>query len=195
MTRLGPRARLVLGVLVAVLAVVAGFLLAGPGGQTGPDAELVRSHAGDPSIATVTATQQGLTRDEVQRLTVDEDGTLVALPSTAPATAAAAAQTAGPRGVVPVPVPDVAWATLAEIDAGRWPGSANAPGTKGGDTWRNREGTLPRTDTAGSSIAYREWDVNPKRRGESRDAERIVTGSDTSAWYTGDHYESFTRMR
>ncbi|PXX66437.1 guanyl-specific ribonuclease Sa [Nocardia tenerifensis] len=92
-------------------------------------------------------------------------------------------------------VPANAYDTLREIDAGRWPDSANAPGTKGGDPWMNRAGTLAAEDAAGKSITYREWDVNPKQRGRSRDAERIVTGSDGSAWYTGDHYETFTRMR
>ncbi|QIS09156.1 ribonuclease domain-containing protein [Nocardia arthritidis] len=92
-------------------------------------------------------------------------------------------------------VPDRAYATLREIDAGRWPDSANAPGTKGGDPWMNRAGTLPAKDAAGKAITYREWDVNPKQRGQTRDAERIVTGSDGSAWYTGDHYQTFTRMR
>src|SRR5438552_3455973 len=72
-------------------------------------------------------------------------------------------------------VPDRAYATLAEIDADRWPDSANAPGTKGGDTWMNRAGTLAAKDAAGKPIAYQEWDVNPKQRNRSRDAERIVT--------------------
>ncbi|MGY4101405.1 ribonuclease domain-containing protein [Nocardia sp. R16R-3T] len=92
-------------------------------------------------------------------------------------------------------VPDRAYATLAEIDAGRWPDSANASGTKGGDRWMNRAGTLPAKDSAGTAITYQEWDVNPKQPNRSRDAERIVTGSDGSAWYTSDHYETFTRMR
>ncbi|WP_227984173.1 ribonuclease domain-containing protein [Nocardia spumae] len=92
-------------------------------------------------------------------------------------------------------VPDHAYDTLAEIDAGRWPGSANAPGTKGGDQWMNRAGTLPKTDAGGRTISYQEWDVNPKKPGQSRDAERIVTGSDGTAYYTGDHYKTFTRMR
>jgi guanyl-specific ribonuclease Sa len=92
-------------------------------------------------------------------------------------------------------VPDRAYVTLAEIDAGRWPDSANAPGTKGGVPFGNREGRLPATDSAGKAIKYQEWDVNPKKPGQSRDAERIVTGSDGSAWYTGDHYDTFTRMR
>ncbi|MBF6327379.1 ribonuclease domain-containing protein [Nocardia transvalensis] len=92
-------------------------------------------------------------------------------------------------------VPDHAYRTLREIDAGRWPDSADAPGTKGGDQWMNRGGSLPRTDSSGKQITYREWDVNPKKPGRSRDAERIVTGSDGSAYYTGDHYKTFTRMR
>ncbi|WP_278265031.1 ribonuclease domain-containing protein [Nocardia sp. AG03] len=92
-------------------------------------------------------------------------------------------------------VPDRAYATLVEIDAGRWPGSANAVGTKGGEQWMNRGTKLPPKDSAGAPVTYQEWDVNPKQRNRSRDAERIVTGSDGSAWYTGDHYETFTRMR
>nr|WP_309230883.1 ribonuclease domain-containing protein [Nocardia sp. SYP-A9097] len=92
-------------------------------------------------------------------------------------------------------VPDRAYQTLVEIDAGRWPGSANAPGTHGGDTWMNRGGDLPAKDSGGKKISYQEWDVNPKKAGQGRDAERIITGSDGSAFYTGDHYNTFTRMR
>ncbi|MEV6094909.1 ribonuclease domain-containing protein [Nocardia sp. NPDC051981] len=117
--------------------------------------------------------------------------------------------TAKPGGVTPAPgvadqaappskvagVPDQAYKTLVEIDAGRWPGSANAPGTHGGDTWNNRDASLPRKDASGKAISYQEWDVNPKQPGQTRDAERIITGSDGSAYYTGDHYKTFTRMR
>lgn len=42
---------------------------------------------------------------------------------------------------------------------------------------------------------YREWDVNPKVKGQSRDDLRVVTGLDGSAYYTNDHYETFTMMR
>lgn len=92
---------------------------------------------------------------------------------------------------VPVRVTD----TLEQIDSGRWPEAANAPGTRGGDTFRNREGNLPATSANGRRITYKEWDVNPKERGRGRDAERIVTGSDGSAWYTQDHYQTFTQIR
>ncbi|MBB5914755.1 guanyl-specific ribonuclease Sa [Nocardia transvalensis] len=111
-------------------------------------------------------------------------------PSNSAASATAKANTSRAPGV-----PDRAYQTLREIDAGRWPDSANAPGTKGGDQWMNRDGTLSKTDSAGKPVTYKEWDVNPKKRGQTRDAERIVTGSDGSAYYTGDHYKTFTRMR
>lgn len=91
-------------------------------------------------------------------------------------------------------VPQRAWDTLALIDAGKWPPN-DGSGTKGGGTWSNREGNLPASDASGSPIAYREWDVNIKQPGQNRDAERIVTGSDRSAWYTADHYATFTQMR
>ncbi|MDI9899547.1 ribonuclease domain-containing protein [Rhodococcus sp. IEGM 1409] len=86
-------------------------------------------------------------------------------------------------------------ATLVEIDAGRWPDSANAPGTKGGITFRNSEGRLPAVGAGGGRVVYQEWDVNAKKNGQGRDAERIVTGNDGSAWYTLDHYGTFVRIR
>jgi ribonuclease T1 len=62
------------------------------------------------------------------------------------------------------------------------------PGYIGGGTFQNRERRLPRGH-------YREYDVNPKIRGRSRDAERIVIEQDTGkAYYTGDHYRTFTPL-
>ena len=59
------------------------------------------------------------------------------------------------------------------------------PGYVGGGTFQNRERRLP-------PGRYREYDVNPKIRGRSRDAERIVIEQDTGrAYYTGDHYRTF----
>jgi guanyl-specific ribonuclease Sa len=59
------------------------------------------------------------------------------------------------------------------------------PGYIGGREFQNRERRLPLG-------YYREYDVNPKRRGRSRDAERIVIEQDTGrAYYTGDHYRTF----
>ncbi|MEV0360321.1 ribonuclease domain-containing protein [Nocardia sp. NPDC050697] len=122
----------------------------------------------------------------------DDPGTATPSATTQPAKPAAPSTD---RKAQAPDIPARAYETLKEIDAGRWPDSADAPGTKGGDRWQNREGTLPRTGTDGKPVTYQEWDVNPKQRNRNRDAERIVTGSDGTAWYTGDHYATFTRMR
>lgn len=62
------------------------------------------------------------------------------------------------------------------------------PGYVGGREFQNRERRLPRG-------RYREYDVNPKIRGRSRDAERIVIEQRTGkAYYTGDHYQTFVPL-
>ena len=62
------------------------------------------------------------------------------------------------------------------------------PGYVGGRDFQNRERRLPKGH-------YREYDVNPKIRGHSRDAERIVIEQRTGkAYYTGDHYQTFTPL-
>lgn len=64
-------------------------------------------------------------------------------------------------------------------------GGAPLPGYVGGRDFQNRERRLPRG-------RYREYDVNPKIRGRTRDAERIVIERRTGkAYYTGDHYRTF----
>jgi guanyl-specific ribonuclease Sa len=65
----------------------------------------------------------------------------------------------------------------------------------GGRAFGNFENRLPRRDRDNKPIRYREWDVNPKVSGKNRGAERLVTGSDASAWYTRDHYRTFIRIR
>ncbi|MDF0531831.1 ribonuclease domain-containing protein [Tsukamurella sp. 8F] len=90
-------------------------------------------------------------------------------------------------------VPQRVLDTLARIDAGTWP-PHDGSGTHGGTTFGNREGRLPST-VDGKRVSYKEWDVSVKKRGSTRDAERIITGSDHSAWYTLDHYKTFKRLR
>ena len=80
-------------------------------------------------------------------------------------------------------VPAQVTKTLSLIDAGKWPPD-DASGTKGGTNFGNFEGRLPKKTSSGKRITYTEWDVNRREAGRSRDAERIVTGSDGSAWYT-----------
>ena len=58
----------------------------------------------------------------------------------------------------------------------------------GGRVFGNRERRLPHGD-------YREYDVNPKRPGKNRGTERIVIEQRTGkAYYSRDHYETFTPM-
>ena len=54
---------------------------------------------------------------------------------------------------------------------------------------------LPAQDINRNNIQYQEWDVNPKVEGQNRGTERIITGSDGRAWYTEDHYQSFTEIK
>jgi len=61
-------------------------------------------------------------------------------------------------------------------------------GYVGGTLFQNREGRLPQ------GVAYKEYDVNPKVRGQNRGAERIIIGADGVRYYTGDHYKTFTKF-
>lgn len=167
----------VLGV-IAILAVIA-FTWWIDGQESADDAPAA---AAQSSVAAGPATSGG--------------GTTADRPTEATGTAGTAGKSTPKPGPTPSSrVPARVWQTLEEIDSGRWPQSAEAPGTRGGDTFRNREGRLPARTANGQRISYKEWDVNPKKPRSGRDAERIVTGSDGSAWYTLDHYQTFTKIR
>jgi ribonuclease T1 len=72
-------------------------------------------------------------------------------------------------------------------------------GYQGGREFHNSGGrdeeALPRRDDRGRPVEYQEWDVNQKVKGVNRGAERLITGSDGSAYYTTDHYRTFTKIR
>lgn len=105
------------------------------------------------------------------------------LPASAPRASSAGPEASG--------VPAQALRVLAHVKAhGQAP-----PGTEGGRTFGNYERRLPLQDAQGHPIRYREWDLWPKVRGRNRGPERLVTGSDGRAWYTGDHYRTFTEVR
>lgn len=58
-------------------------------------------------------------------------------------------------------------------------------GYEGGREFKNREGKLPDGE-------YKEYDVDPKVSGQSRNAERIVRDQNTGQrYYTPDHYDTF----
>jgi guanyl-specific ribonuclease Sa len=113
---------------------------------------------------------------------------------------ACAAAPAATTRITPVASVDLGGAeqkVLAVLDVIDRTGRAPA-GYRGGTEFMNdgRDGgqVLPRTDGDGNPVTYREWDVNPYT-GANRGTERLVTGSDGSAWYTDDHYNSFVRIR
>ena len=49
-------------------------------------------------------------------------------------------------------------------------------------------------DAENKRIRYSEWDVHPKVQGQNRGPERLITGSDHSAYYTRDHYKTFLKI-
>ncbi|WP_157472243.1 ribonuclease domain-containing protein [Neolewinella persica] len=62
-------------------------------------------------------------------------------------------------------------------------------GFRGGRTFRNLEGVLPKR------AVYREYDVLPNLAGVPRGAERIVVDATRrNFYYTSDHYTTFTQI-
>lgn len=107
-------------------------------------------------------------------------------PARRPAPKPTPAATAKPSGI-----PEKVLKVLKHVDE-----EQTAPkGYEGGRNFLNLERLLPQKDSQGNRLKYREWDVNPLRPGVNRGAERLVTGSDGSAFYTDDHYRSFKKIR
>ena len=75
--------------------------------------------------------------------------------------------------------------TLALIDAG-----GPFPYRQDGTIFSNREGLLP----AEPHGYYHEYTV-PTPSSPDRGARRLVTGAESEAYYTDDHYRSFWRIR
>jgi guanyl-specific ribonuclease Sa len=64
----------------------------------------------------------------------------------------------------------------------------------GGREFQNKEKHLPAKDSQNKRIRYSEWDVHPKVKGQNRGPERLVTGSDHSAYFSRDHYKTFLKI-
>jgi ribonuclease T1 len=87
-------------------------------------------------------------------------------------------------------IPSVAYQTFEYIQKNN-----RAPkGYVGGRRFGNYEQLLPKTNAQNELLRYREWDIYPSKKGENRGAERLVTSSDGVAYYTADHYHSFTLL-
>ena len=87
-------------------------------------------------------------------------------------------------------IPSGANAAYSRYDATGWKGnySGQALKTKAGKIYQNNTGILPKTNKAGQSITYREYDINPPMPNGKRDAERFIYGNDGSVYYTDAHY-------
>ena len=88
-------------------------------------------------------------------------------------------------------IPSKVLETLSYIDAN----DAAPPNYVSGREFKNLEKLLPKNNSQGNKIKYREWDVNPKKQGKNRGRERLITGNDRSAYFTNDHYNSFKKIR
>ena len=82
-------------------------------------------------------------------------------------------------------LPPEAADTMALIDAG-----GPFPSSHDGVTFENREGLLPGQPRG----YYREYTV-PTPGSSDRGARRIVVGRDGTAYWTADHYVSFSTIR
>lgn len=92
-------------------------------------------------------------------------------------------------------VPREAYATLAHIRAHDTAPPGHVGGRRFGNYGRGGEQKLPQRDSHGQPITYREWDIHPKAPGRNRGPQRLVTGSDGRAWYTADHYATYTEIK
>lgn len=99
-----------------------------------------------------------------------------------------------PKRVAVSAIPAYAWDTLDYVRSHH----KAPPGFQGGRYFGNYgshgETKLP-VEAGGRRITYQEWDVHRKFDRRSRGPERIITGSDGRAWYTADHYCTFTEMK
>jgi guanyl-specific ribonuclease Sa len=95
-------------------------------------------------------------------------------------------------------VPAHAWSILNTIDGNRT-GSGDPKSQVKSNTFKNdgRSGTtiLPKNDRESYAIAYRKYDINPSVAGQDRGRERLVIGSNGSAYFTGDHYCNWVQIR
>jgi len=92
-------------------------------------------------------------------------------------------------------VPEKALTVLKYIEEHQTAPNGYEGGREFHNAGRTGEEGLPKRDPQGRAITYREWDVNPKVPGVNRGPERLVTGSDGSAYFTADHYRTFTKIK
>ena len=88
------------------------------------------------------------------------------------------------------PIPQTAIDTLSHVDKKGCP----PPNYKGGSVFQN-DGRHGSQILPSSGAPYYKYDIHPHVKGVDRGVERLVVGSDNSAWYTNDHYKTFVKIR
>lgn len=73
-------------------------------------------------------------------------------------------------------------------------GGSPPAGYVGGRVFGNHEGRLPTKDGKGKALTYWEYDVFKYVEGKNRGAVRVVIDSNWVAWYTNDHYKTFSKL-
>jgi guanyl-specific ribonuclease Sa len=185
------------GVFSAVVFLVLSILLVNPTGTSAsfnttittpaPTTAVLRGYDVHANLLTAANTSES-----TGRLTAPLQAPVPRVGRLLPSSAVAAE--AGDGAIAFGPAPEDAWNTLTRIEEKGSP----FPGYKGGSGFANdgSQGSqiLPGETSGGDPITYREWDVNPNVEGVDRGGERIVTGSDGSAYYTNDQYKWFTQF-
>jgi len=190
----GPSVAAGLAVIATVL-VIGLFLWV----DTGSPAPVVAAGSTLPATRAAVATSAGQTAVPTQSTPVDAGGS--SLTSTAaltpPSTTGPVGSSKGgaARAAVDPQLAAKALKVLQAVD-----GTGKPPkGYQGGRAFQNdgRGGTalLPRRQLGGGVVTYLEYDVNPYRPGVNRGPQRLVLGSDRSAYVTGDHYVSWWQLR
>lgn len=165
-----PRNKAMAGIVVAVLflALLAGAWYLTRGGAAPAPTSTSTGKATSTGEATATQPTRGATKVTSTTKATGND------------------PESGLPWVAPAELPSQARDTIALIDAG---GPYPYPG-KDGSTYRNLNGVLPKK----ADGYYKEYTV--KTPGESdRGARRIVVGKGGEFYYTGDHYDSFSRIQ
>lgn len=170
------------GLLLAALAAVLAVLLpAGTASASGVPAAQTRVGASHPAVVHIVGVAEHIAAGQ-RRSRAPSQLQIVS--------GHCVATEAGDGAIAFGPGTEKAWSVFDRVRAK----GAPTPGYKGGSVFENLEGRLPGADGAGNAISYREWDVNPYVKGVDRGPQRLVTCSDGSAHYTGDHYGSFLQF-
>jgi hypothetical protein len=137
----------------------------------------------------------------VHNLTVEDIHTYYVMAGNTPVLVHNTNGPCGTGGIGNGPAPENAWNTLNHIDQnGAGPAGYGLPKWQGkqrpySNDGRDNTTILPRANANGDAITYHEYDVNPFVKGQNRGGERLVVGTDGSAYYTGDHYFNWIQLR